>query len=143
MAAVAGLLMIATEPLTVASVKLENVDESCKSRLANPETGDRCTLSGFERHGGALILLGALTVAMGIGAGIGGSRPAAWAILGVGTIVLAVGLAIDLPESRRTGAIGLDFEGARGLAGAGLFTELVGGALAAAAGALRLARRED
>jgi hypothetical protein len=142
MAAVAGLLMIATEPLTVASVDV--ADGSCAViNDSNPELADRCTLSGFERHGGALILIGALTVAMGVGAGLGRSRPAAYALLGAAAVVLAFGLAADLPEAGRTGAIGRDFEGATAAPGAGLFTELVGGALAAAAGALRLLRPDD
>jgi hypothetical protein len=140
MALVAGLLMIATEPLTIASVDV--ADDSCAViNDSNPELADRCTLSGFERHGGALILLGALTIAMGVGAGLGGSRPAAIALLAVAFVVLAFGLAVDLPEAGRTGAIGRDFEGAKGAAGPGLFTELLGAALAGAAGVLRLSRQ--
>src|SRR4051812_9387290 len=133
-ALIGGLLMIATEPLTVASVDVAS--GSCAViNDSNPQLADRCKLSGFERHGGALILLGALTIAMGVGAGLGGSRPAAFALLGVAFIVLAFGLAFDLPEAGRTGAIGRDFEGATASAGAGLFTELIAGALAAVAGA--------
>jgi hypothetical protein len=141
-ALVAGLLMVATEPLTVASVELNQLEESCKSRLASEATGDRCTLSGFERHGGALILLGGFTIAMGFGAGPGRSRPAAYALVGVGAIVLAFGLLVDLPETGRTGAIGRNFEGAEASPGAGLFTELLGGALALGAGLLRLTNRD-
>ena len=139
MALVAGLLMIATEPLTVASVDVAS--GSCAViNDSNPQLADRCKLSGFERHGGALILLGGLTIAMGFGAGLGGSRPAAFALLGVAFVVLAFGLAVDLPEAGKTGAIGRDFEGATASAGAGLFTELLGAALAGAAGTLRLLR---
>jgi hypothetical protein len=132
--------MIATEPLTVASVDV--ADGSCAViNDSNPALADRCKLSGFERHGGALILLGLLAITMGVGAGLGGSRPAGWALVGVGAIVLAFGLAVDLPEAGRTGAIGRDFEGAKASPGPGLFTELIGAALVAAAGVLRLARR--
>jgi hypothetical protein len=80
---------------------------------------------------------------MGIGAGPGGSRPAAFALLGLAFVVLAFGLAVDLPEAGRTGAIGRDFEGATAAPGPGLFTELAGAALAAVAGVLRLGRREE
>jgi hypothetical protein len=139
MAMVAGLLMIVTEPLTVASVDV--ADGSCSViNDSNPELADRCILSGFERHGGALILLGVLTIAMGLGAGPGRSRPAAWALVGAAVVVLAFGLAADLPEAGRTGAIGRDFEGATAAAGPGLFTELLGAVLAGGAGALRLLR---
>jgi hypothetical protein len=143
MALVAGVLMIATEFLTVASVDVAS--GSCAViNDSNPKLADRCKLSGFERHGGALVLLGALTVAMGVGAGLGASRPAAFALLGVAFIVLAFGLAFDLPEAGRTGAIGRDFEGATAAPGPGLFTELAGALLAAGAGAgaLRLLRPE-
>ena len=139
MALVGGLLMIVTEPLTVASVDVAS--GSCAViQDSNPELADRCTLSGFERHGGALILLGVLAIAMGLGAGAGGSRPAAWALVGVAAIVLIYGLAVDLPETGRTGAIGRDFEGATASAGPGLFTELIGAVLVGAAGVLRLVR---
>ena len=131
--------MILTEPLTVASVDV--ADGSCAViNESNPELGDRCILSGFERHGGALILLGLLTIAMSFGAGPGRSRPAAFALLGAAVVVLVFGLAVDLPEAGRTGAIGRDFEGATASPGAGLFTELIGGVLAGGAGALRLLR---
>ena len=142
MALVAGLLMIATEPLTVASVDVAS--GSCAViNDSNPELADRCKLSGFERHGGALILIGVLTATMGVGAGLGRSRPAAYALLSAAAVVLAFGLAADLPEAGRTGAIGRDFEGATASPGPGLFTELIGGALAAAAGALRLFSPDD
>ena len=49
MALVAGLLMIATEPLTVASVDVAN--GSCAViNDSNPQLADRCKLSGFERQ---------------------------------------------------------------------------------------------
>lgn len=141
MAVVGGLLLIVTEFLTVASVDVAS--GSCEViQDSNPELADRCTLSGFERHGGALVLLGALTIAMGLGAARGGSRPAAWALVGIAVVVLVFALAFDLPEAGRTGAIGRDFEGATAAAGPGLFTELIGAALVGAAGVLRLVRRE-
>jgi hypothetical protein len=141
MALVGGLLMIATEGLTVASVDVAS--GSCSViEDSNPQLADRCTLSGFERHGGALVLLGVLTLAMGFGAGAGRSRPAAYALLSVAAVVLGFGLLADLPEAGETGAIGRNFEGAEASPGPGLFTELAGGALAAAAGLLRLTRRE-
>jgi hypothetical protein len=104
---------------------------------------DRCVLSGFERHGGALVLLGLVGLAMAFGAGLGGSRPAAVALVVVGLVVLGIGLLADLPETNETGEIGRNFEGARAEPGAGFYFELIGGALMAAAGALRLTQREQ
>lgn len=137
MAALAALLMVVTEFLTVASVDVAS--GSCEViNDANPAMADRCNLSGFERHGGGLLLLGALTLFMGFGASVGGSRPAALALVVIGLLVLAFGLFIDLPEASKTGSIGTNFEGAEGSPGPGLYTELAAGALALAAGALRL-----
>lgn len=137
MAALAALLMVVTEFLTVASVDVAS--GSCEViNDANPAMADRCNLSGFERHGGGLLLLGALTLFMGFGASVGGSRPAALALVVIGLLVLAIGLFIDLPEAGKTGSIGTNFEGAEGSPGPGLYTELAAGALALAAGALRL-----
>jgi hypothetical protein len=137
--ALAGALMIATEFAPVA--KVDVADGNCEViNDANPELADRCSLSGFERHGGALIVLGALAIAMAYGAGAGGSRPAAVALAAIGLIVLALALIRDLPETGRTGAIGPRLEGATGQKGAGLWLELAGGALALGAGAVALRR---
>jgi hypothetical protein len=139
--AAAALLMVVAELTTIASVDVAT--GSCEViNDSAPELADRCKLSGLERHGGALILLAILTVVMAWGAGLGGSRPAAAALVLIGAVVLGVGLLLDLPETDETGAIGRNFEGATASAGAGLYLELAAGALAIAAGALRLTRRE-
>jgi hypothetical protein len=137
--ALAGLLMIVTEFLTVASVDVAS--GSCEVITdTSPEVADRCFLSGFERHGGALILLGAVTLFMAWGAGVGASRPAALALIGLGAVVLLWALLLDLPTTNDTGGIGPLYANAEAMAGPGLFTELIAGALAVAAGALRLLR---
>lgn len=122
----------------VASGNCEVINDS------NPELADRCRLSGLERHGGGLLLLGLLAIAMAWGAGIGRSRPAAIALALAGTVVIAITLALDFPETRETGAIGLSFAGASGSPGTGFYLALVAGGLALAAGALGLvaAQRE-
>jgi hypothetical protein len=136
---VAGALMVATEFSPVAKVDVAN--GSCEViNDANPKLADRCALSGFERHGGALALLGVLALAMAFGAALGGSRPAAFALLAIGVVVLVIALVSDLPETSRTGAIGRDFEGASGEKGTGFWLELIAGALAMAAGAAALVR---
>jgi hypothetical protein len=77
---------------------------------------------------------------MTYGASLGRSRPAAIALVVVGVLVLAIALGFDLPQTHQTGAIGRDFEGAKAMAGPGLFTELVGAVLALGAGLARLLR---
>jgi hypothetical protein len=105
---------------------------------SDPELADRCRLSGFERHGGAFLLLGLLSFAMAWGAGVGGSRPAAAALLAVGVLVLFWGLVFDVPEASETGAIGPRYQGAKASPGIALFLELAAGLLAVAASGLRL-----
>jgi hypothetical protein len=139
-ALVAAVLLVATEFSTVASVDVANT--SCEViQDADPGLADRCELSGFERNGGAFILVAGLIAAMGWGAGIGGSRPAAAALVALGLAVLAWSLLVDLPVTDETGALGSSFEGARGQAGIGLTLEIVAGLLALAAGGLRLRAR--
>jgi hypothetical protein len=104
----------------------------------NPELADRCELSGFERNGGAFLLVAALVAAMAWGAGFGGSRPAAMALVVVGVGVLAWALLVDLPVTDDTGVLGRNFEGAIAAAGPGLTIEIVAGALTVLAGAVRL-----
>jgi hypothetical protein len=136
---IAAILLVVTEFTTIASVDVAS--GSCEViNDANPDLADRCALSGFERHGGALILLGLLVAAMAWGAGIGGSRPAAAALIAIGVLVVVLALALDLPETNETGAIGRNFEGAEGNAGAGLYLEIVAGGLAVLAGLMRLTR---
>jgi hypothetical protein len=131
--AIAAVLLVITEFSTVASVDVAG--GSCELiNDTDPELAERCTLSGFDRHGGAFLLLAALVLVMAWGAGLGGSRPAAVALAGVGLLVLAWSLLVDLPVTAETGAIGLNFEGATAAAGPGLTLELAAGGLALGAG---------
>ena len=135
-----AILLMAAELSTVASVDVAS--GACHViNDANPALADRCELSGLERHGGAFLLLGAVALTMAFGAGPGASRPAALALIAIAAVVLALALLRDLPETRETGAIGMNFEGASGAAGPGLYLEIAAGLLLASAGALALARR--
>jgi hypothetical protein len=137
---IAALLLVVTEFSTVASVDVAN--GSCQViEDTDPDLADRCQLSGFERNGGSFLLLAALTGVMAWGAGLGGSRPAGVALIGVGAVVLIWALLVDLPVTNDTGILGRDFAGATASAGAGLVTEIVAGALALLAGAIRLFTR--
>ncbi len=133
----AGVLLVATLFMTITSVDVAN--GSCEViNDANPALADRCSLTGLERHGPAFALLGLLCVVMALGAGLGGSRPAATALIVIGVVAVVITLLTDWPESGETGAIGRSFEGAKAAKGLGLYAELLAGLLAAAAGLIRL-----
>lgn len=133
----AGILMFASLISTVASVDVAN--GSCEVIYdSNPELAQGCSLSGYERHSIAFVLLGLLAIMMAIAAGPARSRGAAWALAAIGVVVLAVALFSDLPVTNDTGAIGRDFEGATAHVGTGLWLELAAGVLALIAAAARL-----
>jgi hypothetical protein len=133
-----AVLLVLAEFSTIASVEIPG--RTCRE-IADVAAVDRCSLSGFERHGGALLLLGGLAGVMALGAGRGRSRPAAVALAALGLFVLGLALFRDLPESKRTGAVGITYEGASGNAGLGLYLETAAGGLLTGAGALALSRR--
>jgi hypothetical protein len=134
--------MLLTLVSTVISVDLKNT--SCEVIYdSSPDLADNCSQTGLERSSVALLLLGLLTFVMGSGAAFGRSRPAALALIGIGLVVLGIAVLGDLPASDDTGLIGRDYAEATASAGAGLWFELVGGALAAGAGVVRLLRPAD
>jgi hypothetical protein len=138
----AGLFMILAEVTTVISVDLRNT--SCEVIYdSNPALADDCSQTGFERSSVALLLLALLTFAMGTGAALGHSRPAAVALIAIGVVVLGITLLGDLPASDDTGLIGRDYDQAEASAGVALWFELIGGILAVLAGLLRVIRPED
>ena len=133
--ALAALLLLLTEFLPVATVDVAS--SSCEViNDSNPELADRCELSGFERNGGSFILLALLVGAMALGAGPGRSRPAAFALIVLGAVVLVWALFFDLPVTDETGVIGRNFEGATASAGPGFTVEVAAGVLAVVAGVL-------
>ena len=141
-ALVSAVLMLLTEITTVISIDV--AVGSCDSIYdTNPDLADDCEQKGFERSSVALLLLGLLTLAMGVGAAFGKSRPAALALIAIGVVVLGITLLLDLPASDETGLIGRRYAAAEASAGPGLWFELVAGALAVVAGLLRLLRPND
>jgi hypothetical protein len=134
---VASLLMVIAEVTTLFDIDV--VTASCTD-LANPEETDTCHTLGGENHSFALVPVAILTAIMAVGAGLGGSRPAGFALIGAGVIVLAIALLGDLPDTNETGEIGENFESAKAVRGPALWLELAGGVLALGAGVLRLAR---
>jgi hypothetical protein len=142
MAVAAALLMFLAEFTTVISVDV--AVGSCDTIYdTSPSLADDCEQTGFERSSVALLLLGVLTLAMGFGAALGKSRPAAVALVVIGLVVLGITLGLDLPASDDTGLIGRRYAAAEAAAGTGLWLELVGGALAVVAGLIRLLRPND
>ncbi len=136
-AILAALLMGAADFLAIVSVDVAS--GSCEViNDSDPGLADGCVQSGFERHGPALLLLGLVAAVMAWGAGVGGARPAAAALMGVGLVVLGIALLIDLPVTNDTGAIGPRFEGAEARPEVGFYLELVAGVLAVGAGAAAL-----
>jgi hypothetical protein len=139
LALAAALLLIVAEFSTIASVDVPG--ESCAViNDADPAVADRCELSGWERHGGALLLLAVAAGVAGFATRRGDSPLGGGVLLAVGVVVLGLTLIGDLPETNETGAIGLDFDGATGQAGLGFYLELIAGVLCLLAGVLALAR---
>jgi hypothetical protein len=135
---VGALLVLVTEFSTIAEVDVLTTG-TC-SELADPASREACKTTGFEQHGGAFILLGALALLMAIGAGRRASRPAAVALLAIGAVVLGFALARDVPKTEKVGLIGQNYNNAEAGPGTGLYLEITGSVLLLAAGTLTLVR---
>ena len=92
-------------------------------------------------HGYALGVIAVGIVAMTLGAVLGGSRPAAVAVLALAAAALAIALAVDLPDVHETGLIGRTYDSAQAEPRAGLYLELAGGCAALLGAALILVAR--
>jgi hypothetical protein len=134
----AALLVVLAEVTNLVVVDVTGA--GCVDAVADPELADGCEITGGEQHSFALIPVAFLMGVMAVGAGLGGSRPAAVALVVAGVLVLGVALIGDLPDTSSTGQVGQNFDEAEASPGPALWFELVGGALAVAAGALRLLR---
>jgi hypothetical protein len=133
-----GILLVLAELSTIVTVDVLTTG-TCEE-IADPEVRDACSVSGFEQHGGALILLGVVAVLMALGAGPGASRPASVALIAIALIVGGIVVARDIPAAGETGLVGLRYEEAEAGASAGLYLECVGAALCALGGTLGLVR---
>ena len=135
----AAVLMLLTEASNI--VEIDVTGAGCEDAVADPAQAENCEITGADQHSFALVALAVLTAAMAVGAGLGGSRPAAAALIGTGAVVLAIALLGDLPDTTKTGEIGSSFTSASAVKGPGFWFELAAGGLAVAAGALALLRR--
>lgn len=105
--------------------------------IAAPDVRDACEVDGFEQHGGALIVLGALALLMTLGAARGASVPAAVALVVIAAVVLALTVR-DFAGSDETGLVGITFEQAKAGLDRGFYLELAGALLCLGAGGVRL-----
>ena len=124
----AGVALIVAEFLTYREIVAVTVV---------PE-GGRTT--GGSHHGYALALLGLVAMPMAVGAALGGSRPAAAALTGLGGVSLLIVLAIDLPSLDDTGLIGRTYDLAKASPQAGFWIQLVASFVLLAGGLLLLRR---
>ena len=110
------------------------------TRLANLDT----ELSGWDRHGPALLVVAGLALVMLVGA-VRGARPAMAAVLVCGVVALLVVLAFDVPHLDDTGQVGRLYSDAAAGPRVGFWLELGGSALLCLSGAgfLVVARRAD
>lgn len=91
-------------------------------------------LSGWERHGPALVILGGLAVLMAIGA-LRGSRPAAIAVAVVGAVTLVLVVARDVPALDDTRGVEELYEGVEAGPKDGFYLETGGAVLVLLGGA--------
>ena len=124
----AGLLGVAALVLSTFATVIR-ITVGTTTRLANLDT----SLSGWDRHGPALLVIGGLALVMLLGAARG-SSPAAVAVLVCGLAALVVVVAFDAVHLDDTGQVGQLYSDAAAGPGAGFWLELVGGALVALAG---------
>jgi len=104
--------------------------------LATPAHAAECAKTGGDQHSIAFILLGVAVLALAFVFVLRGLALAPLGIAAVGLIALLIALIVDVPQTGRTGVLAGDFTAGTAHAGAGLWLELVGGALAIAAGAV-------
>jgi len=136
----AGLLLVITDFLHISYVT--TITASC-SDFADPKLRDSCLTIGHESHHWGFVVLGLFVMVMTFGAVVGGSRPAAVALLVAGVVGLGITLLHDLPNTAKKGEIGVAFARAKAHKGAGFWVELVASALAIGAGAFIVVRRPE
>jgi hypothetical protein len=125
---VAGLAGVAALVLATFSTVIR-ITVGTTTRLANLDT----ELSGWDRHGPALLIVAALALVMVVGAARG-ARPAMFAVLACGVCALVLALGFDLPHVDDTGRVGELYSNASAGPELGFWLELAGGALLCMAG---------
>jgi len=95
-------------------------------------------LSGWDRHGPALLLIALFAVVMLAGA-LRGARPAMAALAVLGLVALLIAVVGDVPDLNETGFIGQVYEDAAAGPKGGFYLETLGAVLLLASGGLMLA----
>jgi hypothetical protein len=134
-AGAAGLCGVAALAGATASTVIE-ITVGTTTRLANLDT----ELSGWDRHGPALLVVAAFALLMLVGA-LRGARPAMAAVVACGAAALLIALGADAPRLNDTGQVGEFYTDASAGPHAGFWLEVVGGTLLVAAGAALLSAR--
>lgn len=119
----AGLLGVAALAVATFSTVIR-ITVGTTTRLANLDT----ELSGWERHGPALLVIAAFALVMLLGA-LRGARPAMVAVFACGLAALVVALGLDLPHLDDTGQVGRLYTDASAGPEVGFWLEVLGGAL--------------
>jgi hypothetical protein len=136
--ALAGLAGVAALAAATAATVIR-ITVGTTTRLANLDT----ELSGWERHGPALLVIAAFALVMVLGA-LRGAPPAAVAVFACGLAALVVALGLDLPHLDDTGQVGRLYTDASAGPEVGFWLELLGGVLLVACGSgLLLAARRS
>ena len=125
LAALAALLLVVSTFLTLYTV-------------GNGQTTLR-SISGFEHHNVAMLLLGLAAVPMALG-GLRGAKPAMVAVALLGVVVLVVAVSVDLPAALDEGVLAVSYEGASAKPSTGFFVETLAGVLLFVSGGLQLLR---
>jgi hypothetical protein len=86
------------------------------------------SISGYERHSVALLVVAVFAAAM-VAGGLRGARPAMVALGACGLAVVLIALLGDLPDKGETGRLGSLYEDARAETGIGFYLETLGGVL--------------
>ncbi|MEA2380059.1 MAG: hypothetical protein QOH72_30 [Solirubrobacteraceae bacterium] len=124
-AALAGVAALVAATLTT----VIRITVGTTTRLASLDT----ELSGWDRHGPALLVVAGFAVVMLPGA-LRGARPAMMAVLVCGAAALAIALALDVPHLDDTGQVGELYSNASAGPQVGFWLEACGGALLVVAG---------
>jgi hypothetical protein len=118
---------------------ITTITASCED-LSQQSLRDSCLVIGHESHHWGFALLGLFVLLMAFGAAVGGSRPAAVALLVAGALGLGITLLHDLPDTNKKGQVGVAFADAKAHKGTGFWLELIGSSLALTAGAFGVYR---
>jgi hypothetical protein len=94
-------------------------------------------LSGWDRHGPALLIIAGFALLMIVGA-LRGARPAMIALAALGLVALLIAVVVDVPDLHKTGFIGEVYEDAAAGPAAGFYLETLGAVLLLAGGGLML-----